>query len=510
MATEKHYDAIVIGAGVGGLTAGTLLAHSGQKVLILEKADRVGGRALSIKGEEITQNGIEWYKNLLRNQYTYLANPEPELKQMVDKKMLDGYTLDIGYHGVSMNGNGYMLDFEEIIGGIDDVQMNGSHYGTYYKNEFYMDLVGSQQIDPKYLKIIKKEKLPFLKFYTTPYELTDEEIDKLEGVSLLDWGTETGLTKNEIIWNNICSVGTIFSTINNPADISIGDMFRYFKHVIGPKVMKGLVDYIGGFVTDGVMAWSHSVTKKFNRLGGELYLNTTVKEVMIENGNIKGLIAQSSDGKKLEFTADKIISNVPIQDTFKFIDKTHFPDTWVEAKENMYGYGSYTPYMGLNKLVMPEEHAKCNFKNGRVLSKADGFDWDVFICWGIQSVVDPKSAPEGKYLYTAYLPMTEKESKNRQLVDKIVARLPDFMEEIYPGFKESIDWKLDLVCWKLEGVAKSISQAGTQKVPVKSEHVNGLYFAGDTAKGYGVAMDCACSSGIICASEILNKDFGVR
>ena len=73
---------------------------------------------------------------------------------------------------------------------------------------------------------------------------------------------------------------------------------------------------------------------------------------------------------------------------------------------------------------------------------------------------------------------------------------PEFLEELYPGFKESIDWQIDLVCWKLEGVAKSISQAGTQKVPVRSEHVKGLFFAGDTAKGYGVAMDCAIASGV--------------
>jgi len=56
------------------------------------------------------------------------------------------------------------------------------------------------------------------------------------------------------------------------------------------------------------------------------------------------------------------------------------------------------------------------------------------------------------------------------------------MEEVYPGFKESIDWKL-------EGVAKSISQAGTQKVPVKSVHIQGLYFAGDTAKVYCLRHD---------------------
>ena len=166
--------------------------------------------------------------------------------------------------------------------------------------------------------------------------------------------------------------------------------------------------------------------------------------------------------------------------------------------------------MGLNKLVMPEEEAKMGLKNTCVLPKSEGFDYDVYICWNIQSAVDPSVAPAGKYLYTAYLPLTEKESLDKGLVQKIVSRLPEFMEEVYPGFSESIDWKLDLVCWKLEGVAKSISQAGTQKVPVKSEYVQGLYFAGDTAKGYGVAMDCAIAPGMICAGEILGKDFGIR
>ena len=32
----KHYDAIVIGAGVGGLASALLLAHSGKKVALLE------------------------------------------------------------------------------------------------------------------------------------------------------------------------------------------------------------------------------------------------------------------------------------------------------------------------------------------------------------------------------------------------------------------------------------------------------------------------------------------
>ena len=41
--TNKQYDVIIIGAGIGGLVCGCYLAKAGMKVLIVEKNDRVGG-----------------------------------------------------------------------------------------------------------------------------------------------------------------------------------------------------------------------------------------------------------------------------------------------------------------------------------------------------------------------------------------------------------------------------------------------------------------------------------
>ncbi len=44
-ASRDAYDVVVIGAGMGGLTAAALLARAGRRVLIVERHDRVGGYA---------------------------------------------------------------------------------------------------------------------------------------------------------------------------------------------------------------------------------------------------------------------------------------------------------------------------------------------------------------------------------------------------------------------------------------------------------------------------------
>ena len=49
-----HYDVIIIGAGLGGLTAGAKLAREGKSVLLLEQHDRPGGCATTFKRRDFT------------------------------------------------------------------------------------------------------------------------------------------------------------------------------------------------------------------------------------------------------------------------------------------------------------------------------------------------------------------------------------------------------------------------------------------------------------------------
>ena len=51
------YDVVIIGAGLGGLTAGAILARAGRKVLLIERGNSVGGAASSYKVGELFVEG---------------------------------------------------------------------------------------------------------------------------------------------------------------------------------------------------------------------------------------------------------------------------------------------------------------------------------------------------------------------------------------------------------------------------------------------------------------------
>src|SRR6266851_8285046 len=52
-----RYDVVVIGAGLGGLTAGAILARAGRKVLVIERRNSVGGAASSYESGDLLVEG---------------------------------------------------------------------------------------------------------------------------------------------------------------------------------------------------------------------------------------------------------------------------------------------------------------------------------------------------------------------------------------------------------------------------------------------------------------------
>jgi len=56
----EHADAIIVGAGVAGLTAARLLQEQGLTVIVLEARDRVGGRVHTMRDGRVTDLGASW------------------------------------------------------------------------------------------------------------------------------------------------------------------------------------------------------------------------------------------------------------------------------------------------------------------------------------------------------------------------------------------------------------------------------------------------------------------
>ncbi|KAL7489223.1 hypothetical protein ACHAW6_014821 [Cyclotella cf. meneghiniana] len=89
---SSHWDVIVIGSGVGGLTAAALLAKEGKKVLVLEQHDIAGGNlhTFTEKGYEF-DTGLHYVggkigdkKSPFRRQLDYVTDGEVEWERMDD------------------------------------------------------------------------------------------------------------------------------------------------------------------------------------------------------------------------------------------------------------------------------------------------------------------------------------------------------------------------------------------------------------------------------------------
>ena len=50
----EHFDVVIVGAGIGGLATGSMLAQQGRKVLVLDRHTKPGGYATNFERDGFT------------------------------------------------------------------------------------------------------------------------------------------------------------------------------------------------------------------------------------------------------------------------------------------------------------------------------------------------------------------------------------------------------------------------------------------------------------------------
>ena len=314
------YDAIVIGAGNGGLTAAATLAQKGLKVMLLERHNIPGGAATSF-----CRGRFEFEVAL--HQLSGLGTPEkPGLLRMALDKLgimddLEFVEIADLYHVATPDGFNITLktDRDETIAAlIDKFPREKDAIRKYFDlmASYANDMIGAFIFrDPE----PSRDKYPDLYKYAlqNSKDILDEYFSDplLKAVLSVLWGY-IGVPPTRLAFAYLSMV-----------------LFQYME--FKPFHIKG-----------GSQALSNAILNKFLTTGGAARFNCGAKKIVVEDGKVKGVATADGD----EIRCDHVISNAsPIATYNHLMNPEQVPeDALVEMKSRNLSSSAFTMFIGFD------------------------------------------------------------------------------------------------------------------------------------------------------------------
>ena len=456
----------IIGAGIGGLTAGALLTKKGYKVTIFEKESLIGGRAISFNPSDLT---LEEYKELLSKFNMDVPFSEPNLETIFKKNMLNGYKLDFGYHAI---GGGILSNVNSILSELNDhIEFLESNVGLIKEDGYEF---------PFLTRLDKIKILPNIIQLIISGERT---MQRLDSVSMTETINRYGKGKMKLILE-------IFSrsitTMNNLDKISTGEMFRAQKNLLkGSKPT--------GYPKGGLVCITQKFADYITKNGGKILLDKPVKKI-ITNGN--KAIGIEINNREERF--DVIISNTLVQDIFKIIDEKHFPRDYIKKIKSLKGTGSLCAYYSLKKIKQDLVGKTFHFIERNI--GVEGNDAVGMIDF-MPASPEAGLSPPDECLVQAYIICTPIEARNKKTLTTLRYLLDKNLKQVIPDFNKNLNWSIYPAIWHLDGVAKTIDNTKPDiKTPIEN-----LYLIGDCVKAPGIGVNCAINSARILADILIDS-----
>ena len=502
------YDAIIIGSGAGGLSAAVPLAQAGLKVLVCEQHEVPGG----------------WTHSFT----------------------LQGYKFSPGVHYIGgIQPGGSMRKIYQGLGVSKDlsfVELNPEGYDHIFIGDQRFDFPKGRENLINYLKERFPHEAEGLDGYFETVDLLTEGIrsigrvkkgvkDAIKGAGvapgLLRWARATGQDLIQQYISDPVLKGVLGGQAGDnglpPSQVS-----AFFQAGITHHYFEG-----GYYPVGGAFALPRAFTRALKDAGGELRLETSVDEILIENGRAVGV--RLADGT--EARSRYVISNADPEVTLgKLVGREHlspklrrkldgvtysvsalslFFATDMDLRREGLDSGNFWYYenedvdgsyaLGLTDHVLNAETPPMQFLTATTLKDPSKMHSGHHTCEAFSFV--GYEAFE-KWANTKF---GDRPADYAAMKEDLAWRLFKGLDKRVPGLsKRIVFWDLgtpltnvhylNATRGNLYGISKTPRQIGPWAFPVKSE-IDGLYMVGASTTSHGVAG--VTQSGINCAKQIL-------
>jgi len=493
----KKYDAIVIGSGMGGLTAASLLSKKGLNIFLIEKEKQAGGYVVSFKRDGFTfdatgafvggcQEGGEFYQILEE------IGAHEEIEFIPIQHIQNIYP---GFE-VPLQKGGFHSYMEALLKLFPEEERGLKAYLSLVRQ------IGGEVRSYSEMTWIKKVFFPFyfrnlVRFYKSSHQ------------SILDNLFKGGEIK--------MALHTLPAT-EPPSRLS----FLFVATLISKALMEGVF-----YPKGGMGKISEAIAKAFCRNGGELNLQMEAERIFLKDGRVEGVL--TNDGRL--FQSPLVISDISPNHLVKMLPLEFQEPLLKKMKRFEYSLSCFILYMAtdldLKKMDLPY-FTYLRFlsdleEEDRILRRGKIPNHPTMIV-SIPTLLDPSLAPSGQHLVKAlvYVPYHHREAWGKGDSGKYKSIKEEFSQKILHQLEAKLipDLRNHLLFYEaatpltlerytgnemgaMYGLASTPQQIGNLRPPQQTS-IPGLFQVGHyTRPSHGIVG--ASLSGRFAARAILQK-----
>jgi len=398
----KKYDAIIIGAGIGGLTSALMLARKGVRVALLENQSRAGGCCTSFTVKGFTFDACV-------DSIGALGEGEPLRRIMQDEL---GIWDKLKFHG------------------LDPVRRN-------FFPDFTIDIpVGLKKYEEELSRYFPAESEGIKKVLSV--------MDKIYQVSLRSMLNNGAGGEDLVGYINMSFYDLLSSYVTDKKLQAVLSSYCTFLGLPGDEVSvivgaNILMHYLKGGayrVNGGIQKLVNTMVEEIQSHGGEVFLNEEVLRISRMNGAGYSVITKGNHN----LDAKQLISNIALKKSFELMGMEQSFQKSIDAAEVS---GSFVVvYLGITgELASSGIGASAGYFESYSLDAMLNKNGVGSFGLSVHSLLDKSLAPEGHSTLSAALPYCSIKRISKDDRERIGDQIMKRLDRVLPGIEKRVVYK---------------------------------------------------------------------